>query len=76
MPEIDQQEITARVGEILNRWPAAGLAAGVVRNGSLQFFRGHGVADIASNAPVSKDTIFRGDAIARAGAHRPRHARQ
>ena len=59
MPEIDQQEITARVGEILNRRPAVGLAVGVVRNGSLEFFCGHGVADIASNAPVSEDTIFR-----------------
>ena len=59
MPEVDQSEMRARVGEILNRWPAVGLAVGVVRNGSLEFFRGHGVADIASNTPITEDTVFR-----------------
>jgi|SoimicmetaTmtLAB_FD_contig_71_177380_length_1088_multi_2_in_0_out_0_2 CubicO group peptidase (beta-lactamase class C family) len=43
----------ARIGGILNRRPAVGLAVGVVRNGSLS---GHGVADIASNTPVTEDT--------------------
>ena len=46
-------------GEILNRHPAVGLAVGVVRNGSLEFFSGHGLADIASNTPVTEDTVFR-----------------
>ena len=38
MPAIDDTELTARVGEILNRWPAVGLAVGVVRDGSLESF--------------------------------------
>ena len=48
----------ARAGEILNRHAAAGLAAGVVSNGQLEFFRGHGVADIVSNTPITEDTVF------------------
>ena len=32
---IDELGLQARVGEILNRHPAVGLAVGVVRNGSL-----------------------------------------
>jgi CubicO group peptidase (beta-lactamase class C family) len=56
-PEID--ELKARVGEILNRRPAIGLALGVVRNGSLVFFHGHGVADVASRTPITEDTGFR-----------------
>ncbi len=58
-PEIDQLELKARVNEILNRRPAVGLAVGVIRNGSLEFFSGNGVADIASNTPITQDTIFR-----------------
>jgi CubicO group peptidase (beta-lactamase class C family) len=49
----------ARVNAILNRWPVVGLAVGVVRNGSLEFFSGHGVADIASSTPITEDTVFR-----------------
>ena len=59
MPEADKHEMEARVGAILNRRPAVGFAVGVVRNGSLEFFHGHGVADIASNTPITQDTVFR-----------------
>ena len=59
MPEVDAHEMTARVEEILNRHAAVGLAVGVVRNGSLEFFHGHGVADIASGTPITGDTVFR-----------------
>ena len=38
MPEVDELELTAKIGEILNRWPAVGLAVGVVRSGGLDFF--------------------------------------
>lgn len=53
------EELEARVDEILNRRPAVGLAVGVVRDGRLDFFRGHGLADIAANIPVTEDTVFR-----------------
>jgi len=55
----DQLELKARIDGILNRWPAVSLAVGVVRDGSLEWFHGHGVADIASGIPVTEDTVFR-----------------
>ena len=59
VPSIDELILKTKVAEILNRWPAAGLAVGVVRNAGLEWFHGHGVADIGSNAPVTEDTVFR-----------------
>jgi CubicO group peptidase (beta-lactamase class C family) len=56
---VDEFEMKAVVDEILNRWPTVGLAVGVVRNGSLKFFHGHGLANIESNAPITEDTVFR-----------------
>ena len=56
---VDAFEMRARVNEILNRWPTVGLAVGVVCNGRLVFFHGHGLADIASNTPITEDTVFR-----------------
>lgn len=52
-------EVKARVVEILNRWPVAGLAVGVVRGDALEWFYGHGLADVTSNTPVTEDTVFR-----------------
>src|SRR5262249_38886781 len=86
MPQVDQLELSARVGEITNHWPTVGLAVGVVRNGSLDFY-GRGFADIASNTPVGEDTVFSDrlghqdlhrdcrDAAVVAGAGRSRHPR-
>ena len=56
---IDASELTARVGETLNCWPVAGLAVGVIRDGALAWFHGHGVADIEAGTPVGQDTVFR-----------------
>jgi CubicO group peptidase (beta-lactamase class C family) len=56
---VDQAELKARTDGILNRHPAVGLAVGVVRDGRLQFFHGHGLADVASGTPVTEDTVFR-----------------
>jgi CubicO group peptidase (beta-lactamase class C family) len=56
---VNERELTARVNEILNRHPAVGLAVGVVRNGSLEFFHAHGLADIALQTPIAEDTTFR-----------------
>ncbi len=44
---------------IASRHPAVGLAVGVVRDGHLQRFYGHGLAGIASRTPVTEDTVFR-----------------
>jgi CubicO group peptidase (beta-lactamase class C family) len=56
---VDESEMKARVNEMLNRWPTVGLAVGVVRDGRLAFFSGHGFSDIASHTPVTEDTDFR-----------------
>ena len=48
-----------RLAAIASRHPAVGLAVGVVRDGRLAFFYGHGLADIASGTPVTEDTVFR-----------------
>ena len=56
---IDELGLQARVRGLLNRHPSVGLAVGVVRNGSLEFFSGHGLADIASTTPITQDTVFR-----------------
>jgi len=58
-PGIDEAGLTARVVEVLDRWPSAGLAAGVVRGGSLEWFLGHGIADVESKEPITQDTVFR-----------------
>ncbi len=58
-PGIDEADLTARVAGVLGRWPSAGLAVGVVREGSLAWFLGHGVADVRSKAPITEDTVFR-----------------
>lgn len=58
-PEVAEIQIRARVDEILSRRPAVGLAVGVVRDGRLELFHGHGLADIASNTPITEDTAFR-----------------
>ena len=59
LSEGDDLEMRARVEEILNRHPAVGLAVGVIRDRSLAFFYGHGMADIASGTSVTEDTVFR-----------------
>jgi CubicO group peptidase (beta-lactamase class C family) len=52
-------ELKGRIDGILNRHPAVGLAVGVVRNGRLELFSGHGLADITATTPVTQDTVFR-----------------
>jgi CubicO group peptidase (beta-lactamase class C family) len=59
MPTAFDVNLSTQVREILNRRPAVGLAVGVVRGGRLEFFHGHGVADIGSRAPITEDTVFR-----------------
>ena len=59
MPAIRELDLEARVGAIRNRHPAVGLAVGVVRDGALGRFSGHGLADIAAGTPVTEDTVFR-----------------
>jgi CubicO group peptidase (beta-lactamase class C family) len=59
VPTLSELELRAKVRELLSRRPAVGLALGVVRDGHLEFFHGHGLADIASNTPITDTTVFR-----------------
>ncbi len=63
MAEVSPVDMARTVNEVLNRWPAAGLAVGVVRDGSLAWFHGHGLADVGSSTPVTDETVFRIDSI-------------
>jgi CubicO group peptidase (beta-lactamase class C family) len=56
---VDQVAMRAMVNAILNRNPTVGLALGIVRDGRLEFFAGHGLADIASKTAVTENSIFR-----------------
>ncbi|HEX7264944.1 MAG TPA: serine hydrolase domain-containing protein [Candidatus Dormibacteraeota bacterium] len=58
-PAINEHALTAMVGRMLDRRPTVGLALGVVRDGRLEFFHAHGLADIAAHRPVTEDTVFR-----------------
>src|SRR5512134_448493 len=55
----DDLGLRKAVRGVLNRWPVAGLAVGVVRDGELAWFHGHGVAEVESGRPVDEDTVFR-----------------
>lgn len=48
-----------RVEDIRTRWPAVGLAVGVIADGTLSAFSAQGVADIAERTPITEDTGFR-----------------
>ena len=52
-------DLQQTVIEVANRWPSAGLAVAVVRDGTLDAFIGHGVADVDSKTPITVDTVFR-----------------
>ena len=54
-----RSEPDTRVGQILNRHPAVGLAVGIIRDSRLESFHSHGLAEIASNTPITEDTVFR-----------------
>ncbi len=58
-PILTTATLMARLGEILDRFPAVGLAVGVVRDGRLEFFHGHGLADISASTSIAEDTVFR-----------------
>jgi CubicO group peptidase (beta-lactamase class C family) len=47
-----------RVDALLNRHPTVGFAVGLVHNGSLEYFYGHG-RDTVTRASVNQDTVFR-----------------
>lgn len=59
MAAVDAVQLQRTVMAVLNRWPSAGVAVGVVRDGTLEWFLGHGLAEIPSKEPITNDTVFR-----------------
>ncbi len=55
----DTLALQSRLAHVLNRRPAVGLAVAIVRQGALASFAAHGLADIPSRRPVTRDTVFR-----------------
>jgi CubicO group peptidase (beta-lactamase class C family) len=58
LPMAGEFDAESEMGGILSRHPVVGLAVGVVRDGTFEF-QGHGLADMASNTPVTAETVFR-----------------
>jgi len=56
---LDVEALRANVDAILGRHAAVGFALGVVRDGHLAFFHGHGFADLDQRTPITEDTVFR-----------------
>jgi CubicO group peptidase (beta-lactamase class C family) len=56
---IDDLDLKATVTQILDRWPCAGLAVGVIAGGGLAWFHGHGFADVGAKTPITEETVFR-----------------
>jgi CubicO group peptidase (beta-lactamase class C family) len=56
---VDELDLRRRAVEVLDRWPSAGVAVAVVRDGSPESFFVHGVADTESREAVTEDTVFR-----------------
>jgi CubicO group peptidase (beta-lactamase class C family) len=55
----DAFEFSRIAREIVARHPAVGLAIGIIRNGQLEGFFGHGFADVEARRPVTEETVFR-----------------
>ena len=56
---IDDLGLETTVAQVLDRWPSAGLAVAVIRDGDLAWFHGPGLADVAARTPITEDTVFR-----------------
>jgi CubicO group peptidase (beta-lactamase class C family) len=56
---VEDADLRRAVVASLDRWPTAGLAVVIVRDGQPDRFLGHGIADIASRAPMTAETVFR-----------------
>jgi CubicO group peptidase (beta-lactamase class C family) len=53
------KEPDSGLAAMAGRHSAVGLAVGLIRDGRLDHFHAHGLADIASRTPVTEDTVFR-----------------
>jgi CubicO group peptidase (beta-lactamase class C family) len=56
---IDELDLRRKAVELLDRWPSAGVAVAVVRDGSPEWVFTHGVADVDLTDAITEDTVFR-----------------
>lgn len=56
---LEESALEEIIAGVLNRWPSAGVAIAVVRDGGPVWFRTQGVANTRSGAPVTENTVFR-----------------
>jgi CubicO group peptidase (beta-lactamase class C family) len=52
-------DLRSTIIDVESRWPSAGLAIGVIRDGGPAWFEGRGVTDCPTRAPITADTVFR-----------------
>jgi CubicO group peptidase (beta-lactamase class C family) len=52
-------DLRPTLDRIVSGRPCVGMALGVIRDGCLESFCGHGHADLATRTPVTEDTVFR-----------------
>jgi CubicO group peptidase (beta-lactamase class C family) len=55
---IDEKELNSVIDQIMSGWDVPGLAAGIVKDGSIIYAKGFGVQSLATRKPVSLDSVF------------------
>src|ERR1700753_1473048 len=61
-------EITGKIDSLFSQWSkpsSPGCAIGVVRNDSLIFSKGYGMANLEYNVPITPETIFHMASVAK-----------
>ncbi|MEU0506149.1 serine hydrolase domain-containing protein [Nocardia sp. NPDC005998] len=59
MSEVERSSVLHRVEALLARRAMVGSVVAIVRAGELEFFSGHGFADLGAHRPMSIDTVLR-----------------
>src|SRR3546814_20717476 len=65
---IDYPALDRQLADLSQRPEMAGLAVAVVEDGELRFVRTYGVADAATGAPVTPQTLFRRASVSKTAA--------
>ena len=55
--------------ELLERTKVPGVGVAVIKDWSIDFAKGYGLADVAANRPVNQDTLFQAASISSSSVH-------